>query len=299
LKRAFTLIELLVVIAIIAILAAILFPVFAQAKVSAKMASSLSNVKQMSLAVLMYSADYDDTLVRVGNWGANNPDRRVGADWNSWALMIDPYQKNVDINNTPLSQNPWQSIANPYAPAPTTKAKGTQYMTYGYNYTYLSPSYVSGGWPTPVVTMSATAANAPAETIMLAERLNPTSGTAFPGVYWYVPTQAQKDAGMTWMIMSTIETPFCYNDPDVWCTDGWGVDSWYATTYIPSATEEGGKFTGGVAFRAAKNNPVAFLDGHVKKMTAGGIAAGTNWNINSTDASIIVTDTSKYLWDLK
>src|SRR5271157_986880 len=60
LKRAFTLIELLVVIAIIAILAAILFPVFAQAKLAAKKTSSLSNVKQLSLANVMYSNDNDD-----------------------------------------------------------------------------------------------------------------------------------------------------------------------------------------------------------------------------------------------
>ncbi|MCW5941564.1 MAG: prepilin-type N-terminal cleavage/methylation domain-containing protein [Fimbriimonadaceae bacterium] len=59
-KRGFTLIELLVVIAIIAILAAILFPVFAQAKLAAKKAASISNSKQIILAALMYSADYDD-----------------------------------------------------------------------------------------------------------------------------------------------------------------------------------------------------------------------------------------------
>jgi prepilin-type N-terminal cleavage/methylation domain-containing protein len=297
-KRAFTLIELLVVIAIIAILAAILFPVFAQAKASAKAASSLSNVKQISLACLMYSADYDDTMVRAGTWDQSNPDRRTTTSWCSWLLLVDPYQKNIDINNTPLTNNPWQGIANPYAPAPTNKSKGTQYVTYGYNYTYLSPS-PTPNWPTPMLTISATSAAAPAETIMLAERLNPTSGASFPGVFWYAPTQPQRDAGMTWMIMGTIETPYCYNDPDVWCTDGWGVDSWYATTYIPTSNEEGGKFTGGVAFRGAKNNPVGFLDGHVKKMSAGAMAAGTNWNRNINDSAIVVTDTTKYLWDTK
>ncbi|MCA1947339.1 MAG: prepilin-type N-terminal cleavage/methylation domain-containing protein, partial [Armatimonadetes bacterium] len=65
-QRAFTLIELLVVIAIIAILAAILFPVFAQAKKAAKKTTCLSNVKQHALAVLMYSADADDTLPANG-----------------------------------------------------------------------------------------------------------------------------------------------------------------------------------------------------------------------------------------
>jgi prepilin-type N-terminal cleavage/methylation domain-containing protein len=61
-KRAFTLIELLVVIAIIAILAAILFPVFAQAKEAAKKTAALSNVKQNALGIIMYSTDYDDTF---------------------------------------------------------------------------------------------------------------------------------------------------------------------------------------------------------------------------------------------
>jgi prepilin-type N-terminal cleavage/methylation domain-containing protein len=61
-RRAFTLIELLVVIAIIAILAAILFPVFAQAKVAAKKASDISNLKQIGIAANMYATDSDDLI---------------------------------------------------------------------------------------------------------------------------------------------------------------------------------------------------------------------------------------------
>ncbi|MCH7945125.1 MAG: prepilin-type N-terminal cleavage/methylation domain-containing protein, partial [Armatimonadetes bacterium] len=61
-RKAFTLIELLVVIAIIAILAAILFPVFSQAKDAAKKTQSISNMKQIVLSSLMYASDYDDTL---------------------------------------------------------------------------------------------------------------------------------------------------------------------------------------------------------------------------------------------
>jgi len=89
-KRAFTLIELLVVIAIIAILAAILFPVFAQAKVAAKKTADLSNIKQTSLAVLMYANDYDDKIAHY-NW----PEGYI------FAARIQPYMKNRGILKNP------------------------------------------------------------------------------------------------------------------------------------------------------------------------------------------------------
>src|ERR1044072_4003993 len=87
--RAFTLIELLVVIAIIAILAAILFPVFARAKEPAKNPGSLSNVRQLSTATVMYASDYDDTffpMVYFGSAGQTHPDNMGGFRW-PWLLV--------------------------------------------------------------------------------------------------------------------------------------------------------------------------------------------------------------------
>jgi prepilin-type N-terminal cleavage/methylation domain-containing protein len=97
-RRAFTLIELLVVIAIIAILAAILFPVFAQAKAAAKITSSLSGLKQIALGLNMYAGDFDDTAVPNYGW-VENPavDNNVYHYNNTWVGRTFPYVKNQSI----------------------------------------------------------------------------------------------------------------------------------------------------------------------------------------------------------
>src|SRR5436853_560395 len=83
-RRAFTLIELLVVIAIIAILAAILFPVFAQAREKARQASCLSNMRQIGTAITMYAQDYDETYP-LG--------RTTNTPVVYWFQMVEPYVK--------------------------------------------------------------------------------------------------------------------------------------------------------------------------------------------------------------
>lgn len=122
-RKAFTLIELLVVIAIIAILAAILFPVFAQAKESAKNSACLSNVKQMALAMMQYQSDNDDVLPQLDNNGdclyGDIPCARP--DWGDatettvgvrpmLANVIQPYVKNWDMMYCPsVGKTKWVS----------------------------------------------------------------------------------------------------------------------------------------------------------------------------------------------
>lgn len=101
-KKAFTLIELLVVIAIIAILAAMLFPVYAQAKTSAKKTTDLSNVKQLGLSILIYASDNDDILPSAYFHRAFNPalgGTRGG--YVHWSGMVMPYVKSQEMFVSP------------------------------------------------------------------------------------------------------------------------------------------------------------------------------------------------------
>jgi prepilin-type N-terminal cleavage/methylation domain-containing protein/prepilin-type processing-associated H-X9-DG protein len=107
---AFTLIELLVVIAIIAILAAILFPVFAQAREQARKTSCLSNVKQLNLSVQMYMQDYDEAvpLIYTSAAGSNPATDLPGTTHGAWLDWMQPYIKNYNIVLCPDA--PWQSL---------------------------------------------------------------------------------------------------------------------------------------------------------------------------------------------
>jgi prepilin-type N-terminal cleavage/methylation domain-containing protein/prepilin-type processing-associated H-X9-DG protein len=96
-RRGFTLIELLVVIAIIAILAAILFPVFARAREKARQSSCQSNLKQISLGLLMYAQDYDERMCY--RYYRLNPAVAGGPNWDQ--NLIQPYVKNQQVNICP------------------------------------------------------------------------------------------------------------------------------------------------------------------------------------------------------
>ena len=129
-RRGFTLIELLVVIAIIAILAAILFPVFARARENARRASCQSNLKQIGLGILQYTQDYDEKFPN-----------RVGLPTNGFGgmfVVIQPYVKSTQLFQCPSETN---------GPAPATATPGDNgYTDYAYNVALGNASTgVSGG----------------------------------------------------------------------------------------------------------------------------------------------------------
>lgn len=138
----FTLIELLVVIAIIAILAAILFPVFAQARTKARQASDLSNLKQIGTAMMMYTQDYDEIMLGAGQ---NIPGSQCGTGanpgWAYWTLILNPYVKNKNVYWSPQFKFsfPWINAAwackPAYAQAGLLDPDGNFYTSYMVNTT--------------------------------------------------------------------------------------------------------------------------------------------------------------------
>src|SRR6056297_2865025 len=136
-RAGFTLIELLVVIAIIAILAAILFPVFARAREEARQARCLSNVKQIGLGMIMYMQDYDETFMLTStNHLQNMID--AGEHQSVWYRAIMPYVKNEQIYVCPSDANTntakWNSSGDPWDES--TSAAGQWYfpLSYGTNH---------------------------------------------------------------------------------------------------------------------------------------------------------------------
>ena len=136
-RRGFTLIELLVVIAIIAILAAILFPVFARAREKARQASCESNLKQLILATLMYAQDYDEKNVYLF-YGAGPVDRSTPDDGKmsgySWRTVIQPYVKNWQVETCPSAPSGYDNTIRQPGAGGWHGLQGS----YGYNMTNVS-----------------------------------------------------------------------------------------------------------------------------------------------------------------
>jgi len=276
-RKAFTLIELLVVIAIIAILAAILFPVFAQAKIAAKGTASLSNNKQTALAAIMYSSDTDDVAVLDGQWSdPASPMTWGGRLFESWAWLDLPYTKNSQILVDPL--------ATPVSVPSTWSANAWNAMVgneFGYDYTVFSPTLGAadalGNWirlPIPFTTVAR-----PADTVLFTEHASYNEQGA-----WYYGPGTIMSVGMS-------EAPEC-NTIAPYCFSNWGTgEQIFTTVNVPA-----GSSTGGVSFRKAGNGAVTFSDGHAKMYTPAALAAGTNWTPTLAQSALIENNASVYHW---
>jgi prepilin-type N-terminal cleavage/methylation domain-containing protein/prepilin-type processing-associated H-X9-DG protein len=133
---AFTLIELLVVIAIIAILAAILFPVFAQAREKARQTACLSNNKQIGTALMMYTQDYDETVVMNGYAG--------GAA--TWPDLLQPYIKNTQVFLCPSGSGGPFASGTSAGTGTTNEGWTSQGLRMRVNYTLNNVYYTNPTW---------------------------------------------------------------------------------------------------------------------------------------------------------
>lgn len=265
-RKGFTLIELLVVIAIIAILAAILFPVFAQAREKARGASCLSNTKQVNLAWQMYLQDYDETMAPMFN------QLSLPAGQAAWtAYMLFPYFKSWGMFVCPSQGHDNRGVFTP-GNAVAWYHNQMRFPAYGYN--YLNLSKFNGDCNTSTG-LSLAAINAPASTIAFADSriYGVNAGSAF------------------------------INDPNGWprvlplpdeCIIYWGGTdggwNWVAGAPKPRSM-------GYIEARHQDGVNVCFVDGHSKYMKFQALAVGSNFGPGITENNVVITNTDQYLWD--
>lgn len=290
-RSGFTLIELLVVIAIIAILAAILFPVFAKVRAKARQTACMSNEKQNALGVMQYIQDHDE-MVPMMNYCSKGP-QTVEADYCSstgpsyvrtWVTDIQPYTKSLAITRCP------DNTKNPYGyDDPPNSKYITPYVlpAYGYNYTYLNPAPyctnlqepADGNWGFPI---SVAGIDAPSATVLFTDVK--IVGLDAIGYYSSVGVEAPATLGP-----SSIG---CAYTNGAWGTGSFGDDNVnFSDTPVTG--------TGNFYARHTQGGNIAFCDGHVKWMTPGALAAGTNWGPTMPNSSILITDLTQYLWSTK
>ena len=174
-RRAFTLIELLVVIAIIAILAAILFPVFAQAKASAQAVSCMSNERNLGVAMQLYLNDYEDHFVPAA-YGTE-------AGFFIWHDLIDPYVKNKQVWVCPGSK------------VKTTDMTGALTTHFGYNAHYTTTMDVDFSNVNSQTTYTASAFAEPADSVLFSTAKASIEGSwcGDDGKYVLPPSMADAD----------------------------------------------------------------------------------------------------------
>lgn len=263
-KKAFTLIELLVVIAIIAILAAILFPVFAQAKEAAKKPQSLSNVKQIGLGAMMYLADSDDVFPQ-SEYGSG--DRYV-----SWCTVVYPYIKNGDKatnTTTGIEQSFGASgiFRSPGNPRPERRGQNSAgAFSYGvHNSMFVNNFGHDGSDPIVNPGVSQSFLEQPASKVMMMEKGTNQSEWNYP---WFHDWQNM------WV------GPICTvtGDPSTVYRDGVDVYTVGSPVYSPvfdsdctGSSDGAWECAAHARYRFTKTAPMVFADGHAKAIKKGAI----------------------------
>lgn len=294
-RKAFTLIELLVVIAIIAILAAILFPVFTQAKASAKKTQKLAEFKQAGTSVQIYLGDTDDVAPR-GDYlimGSSIVSPRTGATIANpqvtWCQAAQPYMKNWPVLNDAAVPDPLSVWVN--STPPQWYYNWMRWPAVGFNVNYFNNAAgdCSGWAPAPGLTsfglpIAMTSVASPSSTIMFSHTKR--VGSAAVGAY----------------TSYNAESPASYlaNDTCSWTNGGWGIGSYGdctaascgGPTYPGNPTS-----TGDYATPYANQGIVIMSDSSAKAMPAGKVAAGTNWRVGIANSAITITDRAQYIWD--
>jgi prepilin-type N-terminal cleavage/methylation domain-containing protein/prepilin-type processing-associated H-X9-DG protein len=266
--RGFTLIELLVVIAIIAILAAILFPVFSQARAAARKATSLSNIKQIALGILMYTQDYDEFFPQ-SEYGGGAAEA-IGYPLVQWYAMVYPYIKSGDKTTVRGVDQSWGKsgiFRAPGYPRATSNVPGEEQAgghSYGVDQAIFPTNYENSGQTPNAVVSQAMIENVASKVIIIEKGAN-YSFWSYP---WFHPWQKM------W-VGPILHTP---NDPSTRFRDGVDVYTPGTPVYSPVFDSDCSALTDGAWECAAHaryryNNacPMAFADGHVKAITKGAI----------------------------